>query len=292
MIDDELANLMPVDQRLSPRHRMELKERIMTDLHTSTDQYTSTNQYTSTDQHTPAEPAATVSGRHSRRLVGVIAAALVVTTAAAAAAVGLGGPDPQQAATVVDQNVEAAQVHLDGWRPELRSESVACVGTDSPRLTDPRAGGQTTASEFPLTDPLTAERLIDECTGGTDEARLAGGHDPARATVCMRDTGALLPVVALDGQTCEQTGDDIRPASDADFARLNEMRGFEVAVLANPDGCPTEDEAIEWARRQVDARGESLVVTTEPDSGGALCYGASVYWEWNQVLVGATEQAN
>lgn len=91
--------------------------------------------------------------RHTkRRLVGgIIAATVAVTGTAAAATVWLGGPDPQQAAQVTEQVKDpVAEIYNGDWRPSLRAESVACVGSDSQRLTDPRETGNTPASEFPL----------------------------------------------------------------------------------------------------------------------------------------------
>lgn len=232
-----------------------------------------------------AEDTPTRRRRPSRRLTGgLVAAAVLATSGAAAAAIGFGGPDPEQAAQVVDNNIEEAQVHLEGWRPVLRSEFVACIGPDSNKLTDPRQTGNTPASEFPLEERLTADLLIEECASGNDWARSQGGFDPQQATACVREGDFLLAVVALEGLGCSETGDGVRPIADDDLARLNEMRALEVAVLANPDDCPSLDEAIEWVQARVDEHGEHLKVRGVAGSNNG-CYGSTTYWERGEVVV-------
>ena len=151
-------------------------------------------------------------------------------------------------------------------------------------LTDPRETGNTAASEFPLEDTLTADRLVEECTSGNDWARSQGGFDAQQATACVRDGDFLLAVVALDGLGCSGAGDGVRPITDDDLARLNEMRAVEVAVLANPDECPTLDDAVDWAKARVDEHGEQLNVRGVPGSDNG-CYGGTTYWDWDEVVV-------
>ncbi len=196
MIDDDVRDLMPEERRLSPQRKQHLKERLMYDIEQETN-------------------AARQGHRTKRRLIGGLVAAAVVTTGGVAAAFGFSGPDPDQAAQVIENNSVAAQVHTDGWRPTLRSEFVACIGSDSPRLTDPRDTGSTSASEFPLEDVLTADLLIEECAVSNDWARSEGGFDPAAATACVREGEYLLAVVALEGLTCAESGDDVRALSSA-----------------------------------------------------------------------------
>jgi len=265
MIDDDLRDLMPAERRLPPHRKRQLKERLMHDIETHD---------------------APIRGRRpSRRLTGgLVAAAVLATSGAAAAAIGFGGPDPEQAAQVIENNTEEAKVHLDGWRPVLRSEFVACIGPDSNKLTDPRETGTTPASEFPLEDNLTAALLIEECASGNDWARNQGGYDQQQATACVRDGDFLLAVVALEGLDCADTGHGVRPITDDDLARLNEMRALEVAVLANPDQCPTLDEAVDWTRARVEEHGEQLNVRGVAGSNSG-CYGSTTYWERGEVIV-------
>lgn len=269
MIDDDLRNLMPVEQKLSPQRKQQLKEHIMSDI------------------ETPVRPIE--RKRAKRRLVGgLVAASVLAASTATVAAFWLGGPDPQQSKQVVDKVPNpVAERYLDGWRPTLRSESVACIGTNSDKLTDDRETGTTSASEFPLADNLTAELLIKECTSGNDEARLQGGFDPAQASACVRDGDYLLAVVALEGLTCAETGDNVRPIRDSDLVKLNEMRAFEVSVLAIPQQCPTLEQATKWARKQVALRDEDLKVR-EVAGDPAGCFGGTTYWDLGQVIVEQT----
>lgn len=266
MIDEDLRDLMPAERWLPPHRKRQLKERLMHDI--------------------AAEDTPSRRRRPSRRLTGgLVAAAVLATSGAAAAALGFNGrPDPEQAGQVVENNATAAQVHLDGWRPELRSESVACIGPDSNKLTDPRETGNTPASEFPLEDNLTAELLIEECTSGNDWARSQGGFDPQQALACVRDGDFLLAVVTLEGIDCADAGDGVRPITDDDLARLNEMRALEVAVLANPNECPSLDEAVDWSHVRVDEHGEQLNVRGVTGNSNG-CFGGVTYWDRGEVIV-------
>ncbi|HTO00612.1 MAG TPA: hypothetical protein VL068_08050 [Microthrixaceae bacterium] len=269
MIDNDLRNLIPAERRMSQHKKQQLKERIMEDIGTDS---------------TPAQRR-----YPKRRLVGgLVAATVLVTGTATAAAVWLGGPDPQQAKQVVEKMPDpVAERYLGDWRPALRAEFVACIGPDSNRLTDPRETGDTSASEFPLADNLTVDLLITECTSGNDWARLEGGFDQDKAKACVREGDYPLAVVALEGLTCEDAGDNVRPISDSDLAQLNKMRGFEVAVLANPEQCPTLNQAAEWSRQQITARGEHLTVQTIPGNPDG-CFGGTTYWDQGQVVVEMT----
>lgn len=284
MIDEDLRKLATVEDRLSSHARARLKERIMESITTDTaSTVPEPVEATPTGHPRPAR-------RHAkRRLVGgVIAATVAVTGTAAAATVWLGGPDPEQAAEVTEQVTDpVAEIYDGAWRPSLRAESVACIGSDSRRLTDPRETDNTSASEFPLAEDLTRDRLIDECATGNDWARSLGGYDIADATACVREGANPLAVVALDELTCEETGDGIRTMTDEDLVRLNQMRGFEVAVLANPEPCPTREQATDWTRTQITHRDEDLTVRTSldgPDEPG-VCFRGLTMWEQGEVLV-------
>lgn len=268
MIDDELRDLMPAEQRLSSQRKHRLKERVMHNVRT--------------------DQAPTEKRRITRRFVIGIAAVALATTAGVAAATELfDRPDPDQAAQVVENNLEAAAVHLDGWRPELRAESVACIGPDDSKLSDPREIGNTFASEFPLEEPLTEDLLIEECTIGNDWARSVGPFDPMAASVCVRDGSYPLAVVALEGLPCADTGIDIdvRPIEPGDLTELNRMRAVEVAILANPDECPTPDGATAWVRSQLDLHSGGLEIVESGETGEG-CYGSWTHWELGHVLIG------
>lgn len=157
MIDHDLHGLMPAERRLSPERKQQIKEQLM--------------------RQVQPEPQPAKGGR-GRRVAAGLAAAAVLATGGIAAAGAFGGPDAEQVAQVIENSEDASSVHLDGWRPALRAESVACIGSGQSPLTDPRESGNTSASEFPLEEMLTAEHLVEECTAGTDWARVNGGFDP------------------------------------------------------------------------------------------------------------------
>lgn len=265
MIDHDLHGLMPAERRLSPERKQQIKEQLM--------------------QKVQPEPQP-AKGRRGRRVAAGLAATAVLATGGIAAAGVFGGPDAEQAAQVIENSEDAASVHLDGWRPALRAESVACIGSDQSPLADPRESGNTSASEFPLEEMLTAEHLVEECTEGTDWARVNGGFDPEQATTCVRDGRYPLAVVALDGLSCAEVGTDVRAITQEDLATLNRMRGLEVAILANPDDCPRMDSAVQWAETQVEAHGEPLAVRANDDNGDG-CFGGRTYWEHGEVWVEA-----
>lgn len=271
MIDDGLRELVPHQPRLAPSRKQHIKEQLMHQIHS---------------EHPIESKPPMKRWRSPKRRVaaGLVAATIMATGGAAAATFGFGSPDPQQAAQVIENSADRAAVHGEGWRPVLRSEFVACVGADSDKLTDPRMTGNTPASEFPLTELLTRDRLVEECTTGNDWARSQGGFDSDAASVCVRESEYLLAVVALDGLDCADTGDRIRPMTDDDLARLNTMRAFEVAVLANPEPCPSLDNAVNWAQARIDEHGEKLGVRgiAHHDEG---CYGPLTMWDWGEVVI-------
>lgn len=105
--------------------------------------------------------------------------------------------------------------------------------------------------------------------------------------MCVREGTNPLAVVALDGLSCEETGTDVRPMNDEGLARLNQMRGFEVTVLANPEPCPTLEQATDWTRTQITERGENLTVITDPNAldEPGTCFRGLTMWEQGEVLV-------
>lgn len=303
MIDQDLRSLAPLEHRLDPRHRQLLKERIMHDITTPEESGAHTRGIETDGRHVAGAPlsgphttelgstapstteAMAQAGAHRQpkrrmRLVGGIIAATVAVSGTAAAAVWLGGPDPQQARTVIDKMPNpVAEVYRGQWRPSLHGESVVCFDRytqQQHRTLDESIGF---ASDFPLADLLTSERLIAECTSGNDWARSKGGFDPDQATSCVRDGKEPLAVVTLEGMGCNDAGDSVRPIEQGDLDRLNQMRAFEVALLAIPQECPTVDEAEQWARQQEAAYGESLRLEVWP-AGDNGCFSPKAYWYW------------
>lgn len=229
---------------------------------------------------------ATASPRpRRRRIAGGVAVAVVVAglgTAVAAAVLNRDRPDPHEAAVINEEmgsRSPAAGVHLEGWRPELSSETVRCVL--------PEGVIETWASEFPLEDLLTIEALVQECVSGNDLARnSAGGVRAASARVCATDGTYPMPVVLLDGSKCDSQG-QLRTFDDEDLADLNRLRAFDVSVLAVPsdDGCPTADQAVAWANRRLRQLGRSLTVNVMDEGDG--CYRGVTDWSRRIVIVQA-----
>lgn len=120
-------------------------------------------------------------GTPRERLIVVIAATVTVLSSVTAIATGMFEPDPADVSTILHNAAGQAQVHLDGWRPELRAEAVWCVYGDGSTIS-------TYASEFALDQPLTEELLTSECTSGNDLVRNLA-RPPADVTVC----GAIVP---------------------------------------------------------------------------------------------------
>jgi len=246
-----------------------------------------------------APPEVRSVGRTPRRAIGgLIAGAVLASAGAVAAAVMMNGPDPQQSAQVEADLSSEAKIHLDGWRPELAAEDVVCLFPETEEK-----GLYTSASEFALKERLTSEELARECTEGNDWAsKLAqdgvGPFSVDTATLCISEEGAYpKAVVGVDGIDCSATpvedylldeqGEGVfdengnpvltyvqaRVMTPEDLKELNSMRAIEVAVLAVPSekGCPTNEEATEWAEARLEEFGVSGL-DTRSSGGGDGCY--------------------
>ena len=275
MNESELRSLLPPERRLPADRRSDIQEQLMATIHE--------------ESHAPAADSSPRRGRSRRRIIGgAVGAAVVlgVTTAAAATVMNRSQPDPEQAAQVNENTaVEAQEIHLPGWRQELDAENVTCAYA-TPDPSDPTMSltVDSTASEFPLEERLTAQHLADECASGTDGAQ-AG--TPAEApTVCVTEGTVPRPTVLVAGGTCEDFAGsavvegDLVPLTDAHLDEINRLRAIEVAILAvpNDDACPSFDEAEEWAESQIEHADVDLQLTDEaPEPGN--CYWPYVYWE-------------
>lgn len=238
-----------------------------------------------------------------RAIGGLITAAVLVSAGTVAAAVTMSRPDPKQSAQVEDDFSSDAKIHLEGWRPELSAEDVVCLFPETEK------GLDTSASEFPLKQRLTSEELARECTEGNDWAsKLAqdgvGPFSVDTATLCISEEGAYpKAVVGVGGIDCSTTpvedflldeqGDVVvdengnpvlkyiqaRAMTPDDLKELNSMRAIEVAVLAVPseDGCPTSEQATEWAEARLKEFGVSGL-DIRSSGGGDGCYRGRISW--------------
>jgi hypothetical protein len=244
---------------------------------------------------TPDGPVITLDGaptrgRRPRRLAVAAAVVIVVSAAVAGTLAGRSGPDP----TVTDETAEpgaeadpttalgappvvvigatpdpahvarvaevfsrVSAAHTPGWRWELRAEDVTCWFPDGGAM-------RTSASEFPMEQAMTAEHFLQECSQGNDTARMAGGFDGTGAQVCVGGGDHPVVAVTLDGRSCEAVDPGLRPMDDADLAELNRMRAVEVALLAAPQDCSTEEQSVAWAEQVVAAADLGLDVEITP----------------------------
>jgi hypothetical protein len=221
--------------------------------------------------------------RAHRRWAYATGTVLLIGTGAVGAALASGndGPSPTHAHTVEEALDDHGRVHLPEWRQELNAETVQCFRSvqDGP----PQLIVRTKASEFPMSELLTRERLVDECAGGTDAARQVGGFDRDGASTCVSRSAARVSAVVLGGDC-----GDLITMTDDDLRRLNELRAVEVAMLAVPSAteCPTVTEATEWARLQLTEADVEASVSVM-DEGDQACYRPVAYWDDAQVLVQA-----
>jgi hypothetical protein len=207
---------------------------------------------------------ATHGGFSRRRLIALAAASSMVLTGSVAIAAGVFRfqPDPDDVSTILDDYGGASDVHLKGWRPGLMSERVWCLyDTDG-------AGVDTHASEHPLDEPLTKERLIDQCAKESNPFR--GRKAPAEFTLCegqlpteyvqwaIEDLGPVdgtlngnryrFPVVLGWETDCASAAVDTRPPVNlrglSSLDAVNQAREVEISlVAAGIDRCLTREEA-------------------------------------------------
>jgi hypothetical protein len=222
--------------------------------------------------------------RAHRRWALATGSALLIGGVAAGAAVAVDDDSPKpQDALAVEQALTPpdGEIHLPGWRQELSAESVQCfVGMDEG---PPRLLVRTQASEFPLEELLTRERLVDECASGNDAARQGQGLDTEGASTCVSRSSGRTAVVILSGSCGE-----LSRLTDDDLARLNRLRALETAMLAVPSalGCPTQDQATQWAEDRL-AEFDVAASVSLMDEGDRACYRPVAYWDNTEVLVQA-----
>jgi hypothetical protein len=202
------------------------------------------------------------------RRVVVAVAGLLVLSAAGAVAAGVFDPDPADVDTILSDAEHRFEVHLEGWRPELTSEAVMCAYEDGGLIV-------TSASEFPLDQPLTQDAITRECIDGNDQVRSEESAPPAATTLC----GGTLPadaveerLASLDARVLEGTLDshrhrvpvvlgweadcgdvqldtplDLSPLADLDA--INTARAVEVRLKAAAlKDCLSRDQAEQLAR--------------------------------------------
>jgi hypothetical protein len=242
----------------------------------------------------PATAEPRTARRRRRRAVAGALVATALLGGTALATIRMSSPDPEQSAQVVDDFSSVAEVHLDGWRPELAAESVVCLYPET------EGALFTGANEFPLDEPLTPAKLARECTSNDWAQKLTqdgvGPFAVSTATMCVADEGTYpMAVVGVGGIDCTSTpirepvpdvdepvyrDIDSRRMTTEDLEQLNHMRAVEVAVLAVPaeDGCPSSEQATEWAQARLDEYGiEDLEVRQLGQGEG--CYRGRVSWD-------------
>ena len=254
-------------------------------------------------------------GRRTRAVAVLVAAVMTLSTGAVAS--GLFQPDPQDLDTLVADAAEHAEVHLPGWRPVLRAETVWCFYDSSTHV-------DTLVSDFPLDEPLTKDLIATECTSGNDMLRSGMAGPPGEMTFCaarisdeayqhrvderrepllagdLSRATPLVPVVLGWQAVCEQVDLDISPAmslsplTQTDIDRINRVREVEVTLRATAmQQCISYDEAIETAgqiRDRLD--GEWPLVHGTGVDGNTTCHQLWID-EWGLLsLQGRTEPQN
>jgi hypothetical protein len=284
--ESELRNLLPPERTLPADRSRALEERLMTLIH---DKGADEPGGTPDGDVIALEGAPSRRRRH-RRLVAVAAVAIVAGVAVGGAfarrdpdptvtdetagsdtahadpatdpgalpTVVIGAtPDPAHVARVAEVFRARSSVHTPGWRWGLRAEDVHCNFPDGSAM-------QTSASEFPMEQALTAEHFVQECSQGNDAARMVGGFDGTGAQVCVGGGDDPAAAVTLDGRSCEAVDPGLRPMTDADLAQLNRMRAVEAALLAAPQDCSSEEQSVAWAEHVVAAGDLGLDVEITP----------------------------
>lgn len=234
---------------------------------------------------TPPEARA----RPRRRITLIAVAALLGLSAAAAGAMGVFSPDPADVSAILDDAAPRYEVHLDGWRPELSSETVWCFYADG-------SSANTIASEFALDEPLTREGLIQECTSGNDAARMLASP-PTETTLCgatlpdaavrerleatdarivsgsLEDPRAPFPVVLGWKADCETVVLDSSYPSITlheldSLTAINRAREVEVRLKAAATrGCLSRDQINELVAHATEQLGSAWLVTDESRPG-------------------------
>ena len=235
--------------------------------------------------------------RRRRTRTVVVLAAAVMAASTGAVASGIFQPDPQDLDTIVTEASEHADVHLPGWRPSLRAETVWCFYDRGTRMNTP-------VSDFPLDQPLTQDRIATECTSGNDMVRSGVAEVPDQVTSCAAtipdeaykrraeersepvlagDLGQatpLVPVVLGWQATCRQVELEttptmsLAPLTQDHIDQINRVREVEVSLRATAmRQCMSRDEAIRTAaqvRQRLD--GEWPLVEGPDGEGSADCH--------------------
>lgn len=233
--------------------------------------------------------------RRTRTVVALAAAFTVASTAAVAT--GVFQPDPADVDTILEDAVDRADVHLPGWRPSLRAETVWCYYAPDQSIDTP-------VSEFPLDQPLTRDRIAKECTSGNDMVRTMAAP-PDQVTLCAAaiapqdyqqrlaereepvlagDPSKAQPVftVALGWDTtCEEAQlhstppVGLTPLTDDHLDRVNEVREVEVSLRAMAmERCISREEARATADQVRDQLHGEWPLISLPDRpiGGTDCH--------------------
>lgn len=181
-------------------------------------------------------------------------------------------PVPSEVAQATANVSGARQDPDEEWRSRLAAEWVSCVAPEEGVPVNAEtmgntqvdfgllAGGTELASSFGET--LTEASYLQWCASRNwaDDSVQTDAYAVEQATACVRDSGYPLAAVALAGLSCEdiaEPGVVVREMNEGDLALLNRMRAVEVALAANPNPCPTQAEATEWAEE----------INTEEDLG-------------------------
>jgi hypothetical protein len=211
------------------------------------------------------------------------------------------GPDlstvqlsPEQQVDWLTRHSESeASHHLRGWRIELWAEAVVCDYSGVPGMSVESGSGS--ASDFPLGDAITVDRLIQECANGTDATRSAGIDLTSQGTLCKSvstkrlfkgpadtaqatDVVVTEPAVIFTGGSCEASGYQTPPSDFVDS--IERQRRTEILLRAVPRVCPTADETRAWVARQVKTLPGQWTISISPVAG---CVFPTVDW-WSHTI--------
>jgi hypothetical protein len=230
-------------------------------------------------------PSPIARTRRRSRVLKVLAATAALTAIGGGAAFAWSKqatPDPKKAARFEQQHASGSAALLPG-RPPLDAEHLVCdyqhVGRTPSLL-------YTFASEFPLVEPLTEQRLFDECRTGTDAVRTAPVRTPGvLCAVIPPGERRFVPAVAFGFATCNEAS--LEPAPPTLLNERNQMRQTEIAIRAVGSKCPTVAAAQAWVRTQVATTGADLrILDTEVYPEGH-CWLPQVSWGRGEVRITA-----
>jgi hypothetical protein len=223
--------------------------------------------------------------RRRSRVLKVLAATAVLTAVGGGAAFAWSRqatPDPKKAARFEQQHASGGAALLPG-RPPLDAEHVVCdyehVGR-TPGLV------YTFASDFPLVEPLTEQRIFDECRTGTDAVRTAPVRTPGvLCAVIPPGERLFVPVVAFGFATCKEAS--LVPVPPTLLNERNQMRQAEIEIRAVGSKCPTVAAAQAWVRAQVATTGADLRILEAEVYPEGQCWLPQVSWGRGEVRITA-----